>query len=85
MLLKQVKVLKATRPSYWYAKHIGEVFVVYYNANTYSKRYIVLQEGVFDDVPTDKYLDADDVEVIDILEADICQTVNIELQNIVYI
>ena len=40
----KVKIIKATRPTFWYAKHIGEVFEVTKSLK-YKERYELILTG----------------------------------------
>ena len=71
MIIRRVKIISAGRPTYWYARHIGQEFFVTNQIDSdWNDNYKVIPVGVDSDYGM-CYIDKSDVEIIDVFQGEI--------------
>ena len=82
MKIKRVRVLQASKPSFWYADKIGEDFFAEEQPAFYSEwRYRVIPIGIHQEEPVARYLDEDDCEILDAFDGEIVKLVTMLIRN----
>ena len=65
MIIRRVKIISAGRPTYWYARHIGQEFFVTKQIDSdWNDNYKVIPVGVDSDYGM-CYIEKSDVEIIE--------------------
>lgn len=84
MLVSKAKILRSKSPISWYTNRIGEeiyVFSLMYNQNFGVTGYLVIPAGTHEYRPLERYVDGDDIEILETFDANISETTVISIER----
>jgi len=77
MIIRRVKIIRAEKPTYWYARHIGQEFFVTNQIDLdWNDNYKVIPVGVDSDYGM-CYIEKSDVEIIEAFQGEVVTEIRV--------